>query len=119
MKQELTCIRCPMGCHLTVEIDGGNVTVTGNTCPRGAEYGKKEVTAPTRTVTSSVRVEGGELKLVSVKTASDIPKDKIFDVMAEIRQCRVKAPVHAGDVLIANVAGTGADIVATRSVNGK
>ena len=119
MTQELTCIRCPMGCHLTVEIDGENVTVTGNTCPRGEEYGRLEVTAPVRTVTSSVRVDGGTLPLVSVKTASDIPKDKIFDVMAEIRKCRVKAPVHVGDVLIGNVAGTGADIVATRTVNSK
>jgi CxxC motif-containing protein len=117
MTQELTCIRCPMGCHLTVETDGDNITVSGNTCPRGAEYGRLEVTAPVRTVTSSVRVDGGTLPLVSVKTASDIPKDKIFDVMAEIRACRVNAPVHIGDVLIENAAGTGAAIVATRTVD--
>ena len=90
MTQELTCIRCPMGCHLTVDIDGENMTVTGNTCPRGEEYGRLEVTAPVRTVTSSVRVDGGTLPLVSVKTASDIPKDKIFDVMAEIRKVAEK-----------------------------
>ena len=117
MTQELTCIRCPMGCHLTVETDGDHITVSGNTCPRGEEYGKKEVTAPVRTVTSSVRVDGGTLPLVSVKTASDVPKDKTFDVMAEIRACRVNAPVHIGDVLIENAAGTGAAIVATRSVD--
>ena len=75
--RELTCIRCPMGCQLTVTMDGDNVTVTGNTCPRGAEYGKNEVTNPLRTVTSSVRVTGGELPLVSVKTAGEIPKGKI------------------------------------------
>ena len=119
MKHELTCIRCPIGCQLTVDVDGENVSVTGNSCPRGAEYGKKEVTAPTRIVTSSVRVSGGELPLVSVKTASDIPKDRIMDVMAEIRQCETAAPVQTGDVLIRNVAGTGADIVATRSVREK
>ena len=116
MERELTCIRCPIGCHLTVTIDGDHVTVTGNTCPRGAEYGKKEMTDPTRIVTSSVRVTGGELPLVSVKTASDIPKDKIFEVMAEIRRCEVKAPVKIGDVLIADAAGTGVAIVATRTV---
>ncbi|MCR5718240.1 MAG: DUF1667 domain-containing protein [Oscillospiraceae bacterium] len=116
MKQELTCIRCPMGCQLTVEISGDSVTVSGNTCPRGADYGKKEVTAPTRIVTSSVKVRGGELPLVSVKTASDIPKDKIFDVMAEIRRCYTDAPVYVGDILIADAAGTGCAIVATRNV---
>ena len=116
MKHELTCIRCPIGCQLTVDVDGENVSVTGNSCPRGAEYGKKEVTAPTRIVTSSVRVTGGVLQLVSVKTASDIPKEKIMEVMAEIRQCSAAAPVRTGDVLLRDVAGTGADIVATRTV---
>lgn len=118
-KYELTCIRCPMGCPLTVTVDGENVTVTGNTCPRGAEYGKLEVTAPVRTVTSSVRVTGGELPLVSVKTKTDIPKGKIFDVMADIRKAQVPAPVRIGDVLVENAGGTGVDIVATKDVGTK
>lgn len=115
-KVELTCIRCPMGCPLTVTVDGENVTVTGNTCPRGAEYGAQEVTAPVRTVTSSVRVRGGELPLVSVKTKTDIPKRKIFDVMADIRKAEVPAPVKIGDVLVPNAGGTGVDVVATKDI---
>lgn len=114
--RELTCIQCPMGCALTVTVDGDNVTVTGNTCPRGAVYGKKEVTAPTRTVTSTVIVEGGELPRVSVKTATDIPKGMIFAVMEAVRAARVTAPVHIGDVIIHNAAGSGADIIATKTV---
>ncbi len=116
MERELTCIRCPIGCQLTVKAEGEAVTVTGNTCPRGKEYGIKEVTNPTRTVTSSVRVDGGKLPLVSVKTKEDIPKDKIFAVMDAIHQTRAAAPVRTGDILIENVAGTGTDIVATRTV---
>lgn len=119
MEKELTCIRCPMGCHLTVTMDGNTVTVTGNSCPRGAEYGKKEVTNPTRIVTGSVRVRNGDLPLVSVKTAEDIPKDRIFAVMADIRRCIAEAPINVGDVLIQNAAGTGVAIVATRSVHCK
>lgn len=88
----------------------------GNTCPRGEAYAKKEVTNPTRIVTSSVIVEGGTITRASVKTASDIPKGKIFDCMAEIRQCKVPAPVHIGDVVIANCAGTGVDIIVTKNV---
>ncbi len=114
--RELTCIQCPMGCQLTVTVDGENVTVTGNTCPRGAVYGKKEVTAPTRTVTSTVVVEGGELARASVKTASDIPKGKIFEVMEEIRAAKVPAPVNIGDVIVDNAAGTGVDVIATKNV---
>jgi len=116
MKRELTCIRCPIGCQLTVTVEGESVTVTGNTCPRGAEYGAKEVTNPTRTVTSSIRLSGGALPLVSVKTATDIPKDRIFDVMDAIRGRTAAAPVRIGDVLIPDVAGTGVNIVATRNV---
>ena len=118
-KRELICIQCPMGCPLTVTVDGESVTVEGNTCPRGAVYGEKEVTAPTRTVTSTVAVEGGEIPRVSVKTASDIPKGKIFDVMSEIKRAKASAPIAVGDVIIENAAGTGVAVVATKPVGAK
>ena len=114
--RELTCIQCPMGCQLTVTRDGKDVSVTGNTCPRGEAYGIKEVTAPTRTVTGTIAVSGGEIPRVSVKTASDIPKDRIFDVMAAIRETRLTAPVKIGDVVIPNAGGAGADVIATKTV---
>ena len=81
--RELTCISCPLGCPLKVETDenGAVLQVTGNTCKRGEIYGKKEVTAPERTVTSTVAVVGGSAPLVSVRTRTDIPKGKIFDCM--------------------------------------
>lgn len=116
-KRDLTCIGCPMGCPLVVELkDGEVVSVSGNTCPRGDVYARKEVTNPTRIVTSSVRVEGGQLAAVSVKTREDIPKGKIFDVAKALKEVSVKAPVHIGDVIIKNVATTGVDIVATKNV---
>lgn len=115
-KHELTCIQCPIGCTLTVTVDGENVTVTGNTCPRGRVYGIKEVTHPSRTVTSTVPVTDGEIPRLSVKTKTDIPKEKIFDVMEVIRKTKVKAPVNLGDVIIENVCGTGVDVIATKSV---
>mgnify|MGYP000407553422 FL=1 len=84
-QRELTCICCPMGCQLQVTIRDGQVEkVEGNTCKRGADYGKKEVTDPTRIVTSTVRVQGGTLPVVSVKTRGDIPKSSVMDcVLAE------------------------------------
>ena len=114
-KIELTCINCPMGCPLTVTMENGQVTsVTGNTCKRGEVYAKKEVTNPTRIVTSSVGVEGGKSLRVSVKTREDIPKGKIFDSVMELKGVTVKAPVAIGDVILENVAGTGVDIIATK-----
>ena len=93
------CIR-DRGCPVSVTTDGDNITVTGNTCAKGEAYAKKEVTNPTRIVTSSVIVEDGTLTRASVKTEKDIPKGKIFDIMKEIRAVRMKAPVHMGDVII-------------------
>ena len=116
MERELICIRCPLGCQLKVTGEIGLLRVSGNTCPRGAEYGVAEVSHPVRVVTSSVPVDGGVLHRVPVKTGGDIPKDKIFACMEEILRCRVTAPVTLGDILIRNCAGTGVDIVATRSV---
>lgn len=106
-----------MGCQLTVELkDGEVVSVTGNTCRRGEIYARKEVTHPTRIVTSTVPCIGGLLKVVSCKTCEDIPKDKIFDCMEALKQVRAKAPVKIGDVLLHDAAGTGVDIVATKNV---
>lgn len=115
--RELICIGCPMGCPLKVEMENGEVvSVSGNTCKRGDVYARKEVTNPTRIVTSSVIVEGGSLAAVSVKTKEDIPKGKIFDIMKELKGVKVNAPVHIGDVILNNVAGTGVDIIATKNV---
>ena len=116
-KRELICIGCPMGCPLTVTMDQGNVTdVAGNTCPKGKAYAEKEVTNPTRIVTSTVRVEDGERMYTSVKTKEDIPKEKIMDIMDCIRSIQAQAPVHIGDVLLENAAGTGVNIIATKNI---
>ena len=113
----LICIGCPLGCPLTVEMEGSEVkAVSGNTCPRGDAYARKEMTNPTRIVTSTVRVAGGRLAMVSVKTASDIPKGKIFDCVKALKDVEVKAPVKIGDVIVENVAGTGVNIIATKDV---
>lgn len=116
--RELICINCPLGCPLKVELDetGQVLSVSGNTCKRGEEYGKREVTAPTRTVTSTVKVAGGKAPLVSVRTRTDIPKGKIFDCMEAIRKAEAKAPVRIGDVVVENIAGTGVDVIATKDV---
>lgn len=118
--RDLICIGCPLGCPLTVTIENGEVTsVTGNTCPKGDAYARKEVTNPTRIVTSSVVVEGGVAPMVSCKTASDIPKGKIFEVAESLKAVCAKAPVAIGDVLLTNAAGTGVDIIATKNVDAK
>ena len=115
--RKLTCISCPMGCQITVEMDGNEVvSVTGNTCKRGAVYARKEVTNPTRIVTSTVKVIGGKADMVAVKTKEDSPKGKIFDCVKALKGVEVEAPVHIGDVIIADAAGTGVDIVATKNV---
>lgn len=115
--RDLICIGCPLGCPITVTMEGNEVTaVTGNTCKRGDDYARKEVTNPTRIVTSTVCVEGGDIAMVSVKTKSDIPKGKIFDCVKALKGVKVEAPVAIGDVIVADVAGTGVDIIATKDV---
>jgi CxxC motif-containing protein len=92
------------------------VSVSGNTCKNGEKYAKKELTNPTRIVTSTVRVAGGTLGMVSVKTSSDIPKGKIFECVKELQAIDVSAPVTIGQVIIEDVAGTGVSVVATKNV---
>lgn len=113
--QELICIGCPMGCALSVEMQGNEVLhVSGNICPRGDAYARKELTNPTRIVTSTVRVEGKEM--LSVKTAHDIPKERIMDCIRELKEICLKGPIHIGDIIIENVAGTGVPVIATKEI---
>ena len=118
-KRELTCIGCPLGCSITVTLENGEIKdVTGYTCKRGHDYARKEVTNPTRIVTSTVRLTGSATgaAVVSCKTAQDIPKGKIFECVKALKGIEVPAPVHIGDVILENVADTGVDIVATKNV---
>ena len=112
-KRILTCIVCPRGCEITVELsDGGEpISSSGFACKRGQEYAYTECTNPKRTVTSTVRCADG--RIVAVKTADTVPKEKVFDVMREINSTRPEGKISVGDVIIANVADTGVAVVAT------
>lgn len=116
MEKEMICIGCPLGCNLIVKVDGEEILVSGNTCPNGEKYAKEEISNPARIITSTVEVKNGELTRVSCKSQRAIPKDKIFDVMKEIRKKEVVAPVKIGDILIENVCDTDINIIATKNI---
>lgn len=113
--KNLICIVCPKGCHLQVDEENG-YAVTGNSCPRGAKYGKTELLHPTRVLTSTVRVEGGLHRRLPVKTAAPIPKELMFEAMEALNGVTLTAPVTVGQVVISNLLGTGVDVVATRDM---
>lgn len=113
--KELICIVCPKGCRLTVD-EEHDYAVSGNGCPRGAEYGRRELIAPTRTVTSTVRCVGAAHPRCPVKTDRPIPKAMIFDAMAALDAVELHAPVRIGDVALENVCGSGANFVVTRNL---
>lgn len=117
VRKVLTCIRCPRGCQVEVVLANGAVaTVQGNSCKRGELYVRSEVENPIRTVTTTVPVDGSDVSaMISVKTVPEVPKDKVFDVMDAVFTIRAKAPVSIGDVICHDIAGTGSDLVATRS----
>lgn len=110
----LTCIGCPLGCSITVLKNGDTIeNIEGFTCKRGHDYAQTEVLAPVRTVTSTVRVNGGRVPVVACKTKEPIPKEKISDVMTAIYHMTVDAPIAIGDVLCDNIAETGVELVAS------
>ena len=115
-KHQLICIVCPMGCHLEVIKENNEYNVTGNICPRGKAYGVKELTNPTRVVTTTVKIKGGLLNRLPVKTKDAIPKKKLFDCMKFIDSIEVKSPICVGDVIVKDILSTGVDLVAARSM---
>lgn len=110
--REMTCIICPRGCTLTVEYEDKKVlSVTGNACKRGIDYAVAECTCPTRTLTTTVMTESGEV--VAVKSSKPVPKEMLFDCMKEINATTAPSEVHLGDVVIKNLLDTGADVIVT------
>ncbi len=116
MEQTITCIRCPVGCRLKVVTENGEVvSVSGNSCNRGIPYAKQECISPERMVTAVLRLTNRRMP-VSVKTATPIPKGKIFRCMEELEALSLAAPIRMGQVVCPNVCGTGVDVVATKTV---
>lgn len=113
---DLICIACPRGCRLHVETVDNQLIVTGNKCPKGIDYGIKEVTSPTRIITSTVKVIDSVVKRLPVVTETEVPKGLMFDVMAEINTCVVRPPVYIGDVVIKDIAKTGVDLISSKTV---
>jgi CxxC motif-containing protein len=119
MKRELICIVCPMGCHCSIEEDPTapkGYKFTGITCKRGEDYAIKEITEPTRMLTSTIRINGARLHRLPVRTSGPIPKERIYDCMKIINGLEVSHPVTMGQVLVKDVFGTGVNIIASRSL---
>lgn len=113
----IICIGCPKGCRMKVESERGEIKkISGFSCPVGKEHARKEFENPTRILPTTVRIKGGELPLVPVKTAAPIPKKLLLPAMREIARIEVEAPVYTGQVIRKNFLETGVDLVATRDV---
>ena len=113
--KHIICITCPKGCHLNVDEENG-FAVTGNGCPRGAEYGKSEVLHPVRVITSTVRIENASGPRLPVKTDRPLPKEKMFPCMELLNTITARSPVQVGQVLAANILDTDVNIVATKTM---
>lgn len=116
-KQTVTCVVCPVGCSVEVSYEDGKVlSVTGNRCPRGEKYASAEVLCPERILTSTAVLDSSLLKRIPVRTDIPVPKAKISDCMKQINALRVQTPVKMGNVLLAHICGTDANLIACRSV---
>ena len=110
---EMICITCPNGCHLTVEGEGQNIRVSGNSCPRGVEFAIAEMTHPTRSLTTTVRTVSPEMPVLPVRTDGEIPKGLIPEAMEVLNTVVVKEPLHCGDTVVPDLLGTGVAVIAT------
>ena len=119
-ERTIVCLSCPKGCRVKVKANGDEIKdISGHECPQGIEYAKNEYLNPTRILPTTVRVKNGQIALVPVKTAAPIPKGKIGEAMQKLAEIEVKAPVELGQIIVENIAETGVDVVATRSIKAK
>ena len=117
MKKEIICTVCPRGCHVMVEGEGEQVlNVEGYSCKRGLEYASAEFAHPVRILTTTVKMNGTGNDLLPVRSNKPVPREKLMACMDVIRGIEVQLPVKRYDVIVADICGTGADIVATKTV---
>lgn len=113
--KDLVCIVCPRGCRLHVD-EENDFAVTGNSCPRGAEYGHNEIKNPTRVLTSTVRLSGGLYPRCPVKTDKAVPKGMLLDIMNKLNNVQLTSPVSIGQIVMENVDGNGANVIVTKNL---
>jgi CxxC motif-containing protein len=117
-KRHFTCVTCPVGCEVDVELrDGEVLSMTGNRCAKGKDFVLQELEEPMRVLTTTVPIEGAKWAMLPVRTDKSIPRRLFFEVMGEVANIELQAPVKVSDVIIEDVASTGANIVATRNMN--
>lgn len=118
MLREFTCIVCPNSCDLTAEVEGHEIrSITGADCERGIAYVEQELTAPMRTISTSVAVKNGTTPLTSVRLDRAIPREQIFAVMNELRKVELEAPVSIGDCVVKDILGSGSNVIVTKNVD--
>jgi len=116
-KKHFTCVICPLGCEIDVELQGGNVvSMEGNKCQKGKEFVLQELEEPMRILTTTVPIKGAKWAMLPVRTDKAIPKRLLFKVIEQLADIELQAPVKMYDVILKNIAGTGANIVATRNM---
>ena len=119
-EKEFICVVCPNGCQITAKYEEGNppklLSAEGMRCPRGKAWVRQEIENPMRTFSTSVLVDGGDFIEASVRLTKPVPLAKVFDVMAEIKKIKLKAPLKIGDVVLKNPAGTETEVIVTRNV---
>jgi len=116
MKQ-ITCITCPIGCRITIEAADGGYVFSGNKCPKGARFAQTELTAPVRSLTTTVRTAFPAMPVLSVRTNGEVPKEKISDIIRELSKITITEKIGIGETVVANIAGTGCGIIATSNMD--
>jgi len=116
MIKKITCIDCPVGCQMEVDVEGGHmIKLTGNKCEKGEHYAQQEIENPMRILSSTVLTKGLNIKLVPVKTDQPIPKSKIFAALEETKKVKLEKPVKVGEVIIKDLLNLGVNLIATRN----
>lgn len=117
MIKKITCIECPVGCALTVDIENCKVVkVSGNKCPKADKYAAEEIENPKRILTSTVLTKDLPLKMLPVRTDKPIPKAKIMEAMKAVKSIRLSKAIFQGDIVKKNFLNLGVNLIATRSV---
>lgn len=119
-KKKIRCILCPEGCPMQAEYEAGSkkiISLKGYNCKKGVKFAESEITNPLRTLTTTISIDSGVFQRLPVRSNTPAPKEKIASMVKAAKQIRAKVPVKMGEVIVADILGTGVDIISSATVD--
>jgi CxxC motif-containing protein len=107
---------CPVGCSILIDFNEETkeiISFSGNECKKGIKFIQEELVRPSRLLTTTIRIDSALCSRLPVRSDIPVPKEKIREMIKEVKKIRINVPVLAGQTIADNFMGLGIKILSS------